>query len=252
MRQNISNWWLWGVHMGGLYSLCYFCDLCLELLESKILPKTAVLHTRVYVAWSLARKETHGKIYIHPSNLHKCPLMPRGKNTETHPGMLVYHSASWLAPGCQWDPSQKSSLAHSNPWGTCRAQPRGDQSSSQRPYHPNAPGLVQKPAQDAPTCLTQVWQRRHLWHGYSKRGQSPGGCCGQPSWLRSYRCCELAGEKTKGKRLSPHNHSIVEAWRDRCDLPIASQQPKASPWAQNTGKLAGPKILGLLMVSSLS
>lgn len=58
--------------------------------------------------------------------------IPRGKNDKTHPETSVDHWASWLTPDCQWDPSQKSSLSHSNPGGICRAQPK-DESSNPRP-----------------------------------------------------------------------------------------------------------------------
>ena len=59
-----------------------------------------------------------------------------------------------------------------------------------------APG---KHTEGEPTCLTPAWQRQHLWLECSKREQSPGDCCGPLSWPRSYRCCELCGEKRKGK-----------------------------------------------------
>lgn len=59
-----------------------------------------------------------------------------------------------------------------------------------------------------PTCLTPAWQRLHPWLGCSKTGQSPGDCCGQLSWLRSYKCCELGKKKERRLTFHPASHSI--------------------------------------------
>lgn len=135
--------------------------------------------------------------------------IPRGKNTETHPEMSVDHWASWLAPDCQWDPSQKSSLFHSNPGGICRAQPKG--------YNSNGRPCSTLPTTKPPTCRTRVWRRQHLWRGCSRRGLNPSDYYEQPSWPRSYRCFQLCRRRDKGKSLQ-----FIISCGDRLGLPTVA------------------------------
>lgn len=85
---------------------------------------------------------------------------------------------------------------------------------------PTSQRAPRKPTLAEPTCLTPEWQRRHLWLECSKRGQSPGDCCGWLSWLRSYKCCELSKREkanlSPSKSLQPH-------------LPAGSSLPSAQP-----------------------
>lgn len=89
-----------------------------------------------------------------------------------------------------------------------------------------APG---NPTLAEPTCLTPAWQKRHLWLECSRRGQSPGDCCGQLSWLKSYKCCELCRWKEKRQTFHLTKYSIPELCWGRSSLPTSSQPCAASP-----------------------
>lgn len=225
MRQN-RNGRIW-IKCIWEFLIPYTTFVTFLLLENICWQKTcfAVWHTGCFVVWSsglTGRKHEKSRTVPCISKMTTCAEGPGADPTETHPGRSVDHWASWLAPGCRWDPNQKSSLAHSNPWGTCKARPRSEQQSQAHLLSlPTSQTVPRKPTLMEPTCLTPVWQRRHLWLECSRRGQSPGDCCGQLSWLRSYKCSELCRGKRKRWTFHSVNHSIAEPCWDRNSLPSA-------------------------------